>query len=258
MSVHIIVCIKSVVNAAPRGAPRRTPENSELNPFDRPALEAALQVAASAGGTVTALSMGPDVAAESLAEARAMGVNAAVLINDRSLAESDTLVTSRVLAAAVRRIGAFDLLFFGTRTSDSDTSQVGPQTAAVLDVPFVGGVKGIERGDGGWRIRRSVDGWEETWRVRSPAAAAIDPGAFGPRPVGLVGIAHAFEQPAITRWSLDDVDLAPSQVGLAGSPTRVAALQSVKHDRHCRMLAGEPADQIDQLMKQLIHSGLIG
>lgn len=258
MSVHIIVCIKSVVNAAPRGVIRRTPDNSELNPFDRPALEAALQVAASAGGSVTALCMGPDVAAESLTESLAMGASKAVLINDRALAESDTLVTSRVLAAAIQRIGAYDLLFFGTRTADSDTGQVGPQTAAVLDVPFVGGVKVIERSDGGWRIRRSVDGWDETWRVRPPAAAAIDPRAFAPRPVGLVGIAHAFEQPAITQWSLKDVDLAPSQVGLAGSPTRVAALQHVTYDRRCEMLAGEPADQVDQLMKRLTHAGLIG
>jgi hypothetical protein len=77
MSVHIIVCVKSVVKVAPRGVTRRTPDNSELNPFDRPALEAALRVRQSSGGTVTALSMGPDVGAEALAEAQAMGVDEA-------------------------------------------------------------------------------------------------------------------------------------------------------------------------------------
>ena len=115
MPIHIIVCIKSVVKAAPKGVARRTPDNSELNPFDRPALEAALQIKAGMGGTVTALSMGPAVSAEALAEARAMGVDRAVLISDSALAESDTLVTAKVLAAAVQKIGAFDWLFFGTR-----------------------------------------------------------------------------------------------------------------------------------------------
>lgn len=258
MSVHIIVCIKSVVKVAPRGVTRRTPDNSELNPFDRPALEAALQVREIAGGTVTALSMGPDVGSEALAEAQAMGVDDAVLINDRALAESDTLVTSRVLAAAIQLIGPYDLLFFGTRTADSDTGQVGPQTAAVLDIPFVGGVKSIERSDGGWQVLRSMDGWEETWQVRTPAAATIDPRAFAPRPVGLVGISQAFEQPAIAQWSLKKLDLAPDQVGLVGSPTRVAALQKIKHDRNCEMLSGEPGEQVDQLMKQLTKAGLIG
>ena len=35
---------------------------------------------------------------------------------------------------------------------------------------------------------RVMDGWQETWTVRPPAAATIDPQAFPPRPVGLVGI----------------------------------------------------------------------
>lgn len=258
MSVHIIVCIKSVVKVAPRGVTRRTSDNSELNPFDRPAMEAALRVRQSSGGTVTALSMGPDVGAEALAEAQAMGVDEAVLINDRALAESDTLATSRVLAAAIKKIGTYDLLFFGTRTADSDTGQVGPQTAAAVDIPFVSGVKAIEPCDDGWQVLRTMDGWEERWQVRPPIAASIDPSAFVPRPVGLVGISLAFERPAITQWSLNALDLAPEQVGLAGSPTRVAALQKIKHDRSCEMLSGEPGEQVDQLMKRLTNAGLIG
>jgi electron transfer flavoprotein beta subunit len=258
MSVHIIVCIKSVVKVAPRGVTRRTPDNSELNPFDRPALEAALRVRQSSGGTVTALSMGPDVGAEALAEAQAMGVDEAVLINDRALAESDTLVTSRVLAAGINKIGAYDLLFFGTRTADSDTGQVGPQTAAVLDIPFVGGVKAIEHREGDWQMLRTMDGWEERWQVQLPVAATIDPRAFAPRPVGLVGISQAFERLAITQWSLNELELSPEQVGLAGSPTRVAALQKIKHDRSCEMLSGEPGEQVDQLMQRLTNAGLIG
>ncbi len=258
MSVHIIVCIKSVVKVAPRGVTRRTPDNSELNPFDRPALEAALQIKAATGGNVSAITMGPAVGGEALAEALAMGVDQAFLVNDRALAESDTLVTSRVLAAAIAKIGAYNLLFFGTRTADSDTGQVGPQTAAVLDIPFIGGVKSIESSDGGWHVRRTMDGWEETWLVQSPAAATIDPRAFVPRPVGLVGISRTFEQPAITHWTCTDLGLAPEQVGLAGSPTRVAALNKIRHDRKCDMLAGEPAEQVDQLIQRLTNAGLIG
>ena len=67
MSVHIIVCIKSVVKEAPKGVAKRTPENSELNPFDRPALEAALQLKERMGGSVTVLTMGPAVSMEVLA-----------------------------------------------------------------------------------------------------------------------------------------------------------------------------------------------
>lgn len=258
MSVHIIVCIKSVVKTAPKGVARRTPDNSELNPFDRPALEAALQVKENVGGTVTALSMGPPVSMEALAESMAMGVDAAFLVSDRALAESDTLVTSRVLAAAIEKIGAFDLLFFGTRTADSDTGQVGPQTAALLEIPFVSGIKAMEADADAWTIRRTMDAWKEVWQVRSPAAATIDPRAYPPRSVSLMGVAQVFDQPTIKQWSLADLGLAADSVGLTGSPTRVAALEAIKRSRRCQMLAGEPQAQVDALIERLTHTGAIG
>lgn len=258
MAVHIVVCIKSVVKAAPRGVARRTPENSELNPFDRPALEAALQIKAKLGASVTALSMGPAVSAEALAEALAMGVDRAVLISDRALAESDTLVTARVLAAGVKKIGEFDLLLFGTRTADSDTGQVGPQTAALLEVPFVSGVKKIQAEENDWKMQRSMDDWEETWQVRSPAAATIAWRAFAPRPVSLLGISKVYEQPAIEQLALPELNLTADQVGLAGSPTRVAALENIKRSRRCDMLEGEPRKQVEDLLERLTRAGLVG
>ncbi len=258
MTIHIIVCIKSVVKAAPKGVARRTPENSELNPFDRPALEAALQIKAKMGASVTALSMGPAVTAEALAEAIAMGVDRAVLISDRALAESDTLVTSRVLAAGVQKIGGFDLLLFGTRTADSDTGQVGPQTAALLEAPFVSGVKRVDIEGEGWTLQRTMDGWEETWQVQPPAAATIDPRAFAPRPVGLQGISQVYDRPAIEQLALSDLDLTAEEVGLAGSPTRVAALEKIKRNRRCSMLEGEPREQVAELLERLVRAGLVG
>lgn len=258
MPVHIIVCIKSVVKTAARGVAKRTPDNSELNPFDRPALEAALQVKETMGGSVTALSMGPDVSAEALAESQAMGVDKAILINDRALAESDTLVTSRVLATAIQKIGPFDFVFFGTRTADSDTGQVGPQTASILDIPFVGRVKTMDCVADNWEIRRTMDAWEEVWQVRSPAAATIDPHAFAPRPVGLVGISRVYDQPDLQHWTLGDLNLTPDNVGLAGSPTRVAALNKIKHDRNCEILGGDTQEQVSVLIERLTLSGILG
>jgi electron transfer flavoprotein beta subunit len=258
MTIHIIVCIKSVVKTAPKGVARRTPENSELNPFDRPALEAALQIAAKMGGAVTALSMGPAVSSEALAEAMAMGVDRAVLISDRALAESDTLVTSRVLAAGVQKIKGFDLLLFGTRTADSDTGQVGPQTAALLEVPFISGVKKIDAADDGWTLQRSMDGWQEDWQVRAPAAATIDPRAFTPRAIGLKGISQVYDQPAIEQLTLADLNLAVEEVGLAGSPTRVAALEKIARNRRCTMLEGEPQKQVEELLERLTRAGMVG
>jgi len=257
MSLKITVCIKSVVRNAPKGVARRTPDNCELNPFDRPALEAALQLQSTYGATVTALSMGPSTAGAALAEAQAMGADRAVLINDRALAESDTLVTARVLSRAIKQLGAFDLLFFGVRTSDSDTGQVGPQTAAVLDIPFVSRVKELGLTQEQWVVRRGIDDWVEQWYITLPVALTVDPRGFPPRPVGLMGISHAYRHPTIETMRLRDLNLTAQEVGLSGSPTRVAKLQHVKRKRSCEMLTGEPENQIEALVERLSHRGVM-
>ncbi len=257
MSIHSIICIKSVVSAAPDGVSRRTPDNSELNPFDRPALEAALQVKEEYGGSLTVLSMGPDVSAEALAEAQAMGADRAVLVTDRALAGSDTVVTARVLAAAIGRIGPYDFLFFGTRSADSDTGQVGPQTAALLSVPFVGGVKQMQRRGNAWDLQRLMDDWEELWRVSTPAALTIHPKAYPPRPIALQGIAQAYDPLHMETWRLTDLGLTEVHVGQAGSPTLVTGMQKVKRDRKCRMIEGEPQNQVDALVEHLVRLGVM-
>lgn len=268
-NLHIIVCIKSVVRAAPKGIARRDLQNSELNPFDRPALEAALQLKESTGAMLTVLSMGPPVAGAALAEARALGADRAVLLSDPALAGSDTLVTARVLAAAASRLAPYDFILFGVRTADSDTGQVGPQTASLLGLPFVGGVRGLrpmdvpleapsDRPSGGqWEITRTMDEWEELWQVRCPAALTIDARAFLPRHVGLAGLASVYEAPEPETWNLDRLGLTAGQCGLEGSPTRVAALHPVKQSRKCRQLDGQPDEQVEALVDYLSSKGLM-
>jgi electron transfer flavoprotein beta subunit len=99
--LHIIVCIKSVVVDAPRGKIVRTADKCALNPFDRPALEVALQLKEKHGGSVTAFSMGPPTAEAILRETLAAGADRAVLLSDPALAASDTLATATALCAGV-------------------------------------------------------------------------------------------------------------------------------------------------------------
>ncbi|MBL0714412.1 MAG: hypothetical protein JJV98_11995 [Desulfosarcina sp.] len=94
MGLDIVVCIKSVILTAPEEQVLRTEDTSELNPFDRPVLEAALRFKELHGGRVTAISMGPEASLSALFEARAMGVDREILISDPALAGSDTLATS--------------------------------------------------------------------------------------------------------------------------------------------------------------------
>ena len=256
--MHIIVCIKSVIVTAPMGGALRSYDSSELNPFDRPALETALRLREARGGTVTALSMGPESSISALSEAMAMGMDRGVLACDQALAGSDTLATSTALAAAIRKLAPFDLVLFGIRTADSDTGQVGPQTAVLLDIPFVSMVHTIEQRDAGVHVERTADHFIEYFEVSFPAALSIRPGSVQPRDIDLTRIGSVFEEQMAEIWNLNDLDLSPGQVGDAGSPTRVRSISRVIREKKCEFLKGGPLEQADELMKRLTLSGMIG
>lgn len=256
--MHIIVCIKSVVTDTPRGKIIRTADKCALNPFDRPALEVAFQLKEKNGGSITVFSMGPPTAEAALREAMALGADRAALLCDPVLAGSDTLATSTALCAGARYLAPFDLLLFGTRTSDSDTGQVGPQTAVLLDLTMVTGAVRIEGSPQRLMVEREMDGFREAYEVDTPAALSIHPTAAVPRDPPLGGIAVAFDQMPVETLTAGQVGLDPSMVGDAGSPTRVLSMKPVDRDRDCQWIEGVPAAQAEALVRRLVDAGLIG
>jgi electron transfer flavoprotein beta subunit len=255
MGYHIVVCIKAVMVQAPVQSSNRSADSLAFNPFDWPALEMALRIKEDRGGTVTALSMGPECSAFVLHEARAMGVDRTVLLSDPALAGSDTLATSTALAGALTGLTPFDLVLFGARTSDSDTGQVGPQTAVQINLPLVTWVNKITWKEEGLLVERRADGFVEEFEVVPPAAFTVDPRAVEARDLDLAGIQRAFEQGHIERWSLADIGLSPKEVGLAGSPTVVISWKRAKRKRTCRFMAGTAEEQVETLLTELTASG---
>lgn len=255
--MHIVVCIKSVVTEAPKGKIVRTADKCALNPFDRPVIELAMQLKEKHGGSVSALSMGPPTAEAVLREALAVGADRAVLLCDPALAGSDTLATSTALCAGARYLTPFDLLLFGTRASDSDTGQVGPQTAGLLGIPMVTGAVKIEGIADLLTVERRVDGFMEIWDVGLPAALTIHPAAATPRDPMLRGIADAFDERTVETLSIVQLGLDPRQVGEAGSPTRVRSIIPVFKNRTCRWIEGTPIEQAEALVNQIAEAGLL-
>jgi electron transfer flavoprotein beta subunit len=254
---HTIVCIKAVVARAPRGKIIRSAENSRFNPFDRPALETALQLRAHYGGRVTVLSMGPPSSGAVMAEALALGADRAVLACDPALAGADTLATAVTLAAAIRKLAPYHLVLFGTRTSDSDTGQVGPQTAVVLDLPLVTGVHALSPAERHLQVERTMDHLVESFAVDFPAALTVRPEIHPPRDIALSGLAEAFDTPKVEIWTLADLELDAKDTGEPGSPTRVLAIRPCRHERQGQFLEGDNAELADQLIRQWTQRGLL-
>ena len=258
MSLNIIVCVKSVVLDAPDGKIVRLPDKCALNPFDRPAIEMAIKLRGERGGKVTALSMGPEAAGIALYEAMAMGVDRAILISDPALAGSDTLATSTALGAAIMKLKPFDLVIFGSRSSDSDTGQVGPQTAVRLNLPLVTGVYHLEHLNKSVVVDRRVDEFAEKYEVPLPGVITIHPSFAREGDIPLSGIEKAFGRGSFERMSIADLGLSDDEVGDKGSPTRVVSMSRIKKKRKCEFITGSTEEQVDELVTRLKEAGHVG
>lgn len=147
--MNIIVCIKQVPNTnevkinQETGTLIREGVESIINPDDKNAIEEALSLKAQTGGTVTIVSMGPPQAKGALKEALAMGADEAYLLSDRAFGGSDTWATATIIAAALEKIGNYDIVFCGRQAIDGDTAQVGPEIAEFLNIPQITYAKNV-------------------------------------------------------------------------------------------------------------------
>ncbi len=189
-----------------------------LNPFDAAAVAHAANID---GAEVIAMTMGPPQAEEALRTCLALGAHRCIHLSDRTFAVADTIGTSRTLAMAIEKEGGVDLVLCGRKTTDSETWQVPPETAAFLGWPHVTGV--VDTAEG--RITRETDAGYETYELDGPA---------------VLSIAHAREAEGsadgrIDVWTaadlVDDVQPNDKRFGQTGSPTRVLAVRDVTPER---------------------------
>lgn len=236
--MNIIVPIKQVPETGnvkmdeKTGTMIRDGVESIVNPLDLFAIECALQLKESHGGSVTVLSMGPPKAEKAIREALSMGCDDGVLLTDKAFAGSDTWATSYVLSEAVKKIGGYDLIVAGIRATDGDTGQVGPEMASMLDLPLVTFVNRIvEIGDGSMTVERLLENGYETVRLTLPCLITVVNEISAPRLPTLRGkqTARTKQVPA---WKKDDLTVRKEALGLNGSPTRVVKIMKPKVTRN--------------------------
>lgn len=148
--MNIIVCIKQVPGTSQveidpvTGTLKRDGAAAKINPYDLYALETALRLKETCGGTVTAVTMGPPQAEVMMKEAFMMGVDEAFVFTDRTFAGADVLATSYTLAEGIRSVcPEHDIIICGKQTTDGDTAQVGPSMASYLNIPCAAWVSEI-------------------------------------------------------------------------------------------------------------------
>ena len=255
--MHIIVCIKQVPNVKEvkwdpeTGSLIRKGVPSVINPNDKNAVEAALELREKHGGVVTVLTMGPSQAEEALREALGMGADKAIQLTDKQFAGSDTWATAYTLGLAIRKIASWDLIICGKEALDGMTAQVGPQVAECLGIPQLTYAVHIEVMNGRVRIRQKLGDLLRVLEAPMPALITVEREINQPRVAPVDSILEAFGK-EIPVWKGDDLNGKDDRFGLKGSPTKLRKVYTPKLLKgKVEMLEGGPEEGARKLVQKL-------
>ena len=261
--MKIVVCVKQVPDTTEikidpvKNTLIRTGVPSILNPFDRNAVETALQLKDTYGASVTVLSMGPPQAKAVLREALSMGADRAYLITDRAFGGSDTYATSYILSSAIRHLGPFDVVLGGKQAIDGDTAQVGPQIAEHLDLPQVTYVESLTfDGNKTFTVKKSMEDGYQMVQVDTPCVFTALASGVKPRYMSVRGIVEAYNHP-IETWTYNDITVDDQKIGLNGSPTRVFKSFTKGVKAAGQIYEVDPAEAVDIIISKLKEKFII-
>ena len=297
MSYQSIVLVKQVPDTrnitgevmTAKGTMNRSALPAIFNPEDLNALEMALQVREQHGGEVTVLTMGPLKAADVLRQALFRGADRVILLSDREFAGADTQATSYTLKCAIEKAGKFDLVFCGRQAIDGDTAQVGPQVAEKLGLPqitYAESIVSLEKDE--IVVQRAFDLGSELVKCSLPCLLTVVSSANRPRPASArkriayklaavpAEVPDLLEQwpefeteealqkylaarnLEIPIWTVNDIEIDKSQLGLAGSPTQVYKVNFVVLESTEVREISPTAEGIQELIDELVKEYVVG
>ncbi len=260
--MKILVCLKQILD--PEIPPRDFAINRETrqavrgsaslvtNIFCENALETALQLRERSEGEITALAFGPASAEDSLRKALALKADHACLVEDDSTAFRNSATTAQVLAAAIKKLGDFDLVMVGREAGDWGAGQTGGLLAEQLGLPCVTFVDHIEASGDGVTLRRQTElGWEKV-EAKLPLVVTITNNEENvPRIPKTRDIMMSARKP-VTNWKLADIDLSDDGLKQTGDALDVVDLYIPLKKTECEFIEGDSiGEKIDAFAKRL-------
>lgn len=227
-----------------------------VSPFDEQALEAALRIRDRLGAEVeiTAITLGPEAARAALKQALALGADAGVHVQDSALNAGDSFTTATALAAALRKLGAIDLVLAGRQAADGDAGIVALGVAELLGFSAVTYACAIEPAADGLRVRRVLQDGFESVATPLPALVTVSNELGEVRKPNLRETMRAARKP-VAVWSGADLGLDPASVQPWGRRTR---LDRPPKRMQCERIEGAtPAEQAARLAQRLHEARLL-
>jgi len=265
--MNIIVCVKQVIDPeAPPSSFKVDPDTNKvvstpgislvLDPYAEYAVEAALRIKDSTGGTITALSLGTNLLRDVVKKPLSMGADELILLEDNAFVEGDSWSTAYALAMAIKKIGDYDLILCGRQASDTDAGQVGLAIAEILGLPSVTVVQKIDITDGKAKVERVIADGYEVVEVSLPAVITVSNELGEPRYPTIKGIMAAKRKEPII-WKPADIGVEASQIGTAGRRTKLLKLFQPVREGKCEIIEGETLEEVGGKLAQKLREANI-
>jgi electron transfer flavoprotein beta subunit len=247
--LNIIVCIKVVTDPeAPASTFKIDPEGHKvlpaqgvppvLNPYDENSLEAALKIKDKQPCRITVISGGKSIPKAIIKKSLAVGADELILIEDDVFEDIDSFMTAGLLAAAIKKAGAFDMILTGRMASDTNAGQAGPFIAEIMGIPCVSIAQKIEANDGKAHIERATADGHETVEVGLPCLITVSHELGELRQATIKGLMAAQKQP-FTTWKAGDLDLKSP----AARRSKARTLFIPNRKVNCEILPGETPEE---------------
>jgi len=268
--MHIVVCAKQIADPeAPASAFKIdeatnrvvTPPDTALvvSQFDSIAAEAALRLKESVtgGAKMTVISLGSPSARDTIKQILAMGADEGVLLQDDLFEGGDSYTTACTLAAAIRKLGDVDVVFFGRQAADWDMGQVGTLVSEALGWPIATLAAAVEGGDGTLSVRTVTDDGFTWVSAPMPAVVTVSNELGAARYPRLPQIMAAAKKP-VAVWRASDLGLSPESVGAAGSRLHLERLFVPMQTTNVEVITGDTAaEKAKNLVERLRADRLV-
>jgi len=262
--IHMICCVKQVPDPETPASQFKVDEATKkvlpvpgIDPvadeFAILGVEAALRIREAAGeAKITVLCLGPDAARDAVKKALAMGADEGIQLTDKAFEDGDSFATARALAAAIKKLEPFDLVICGRQAPDWDVGVTPSVIAELLGLPCITVAREVKVSDGTLQVERVLLDGFETVEASLPAVVTVSNELGEPRYPQLRQIMAAAKKP-VAVWSVADLGLDPSQVGVAGSVLSLDRLYVPVHEAKCEFVEGETADEAAEKLASMLR-----
>ena len=248
--LNIIVCLKQTPDPeAPTSVYKVDSEGKHIiltgvppviSPFDENALEAAIRIKTAIEGKISVISVGRNLSRAVLRKSLAVGADELILVEDDLLVDLDSHSTASMLAAAINKVGEYDLILTGREAADSNAGIVGSGIAEILGINSITIARMIEvPNDHKVRVQRIVPDGYEVLETTLPVLITVSNEVGELRSATIQEMVAAQKKP-ITVWNIESLGIQLDQT----TKSKLISLFIPKKEMKCEFVEGQTSEEI--------------